>query len=335
MKASSRLLLGAALIAAAWLAREVLLLAFVGVVIAVVFSFPVGWLSRWMPRSVAVILVLLALAGASGAFVALVAPSLTRQVSELRASVPRAIREARSWLYQVQPEENAQKIEEKAGEALDKAGEKALPALFSVVSSATAVLLVIVLGAFLVSEPDTYRRGLRRLMPRRREAAFDETWRRLGEGLRGWVGGVLVAMTLMGTLTAAGLAIAGIKGWFLLGLLTFLGTFVPYVGAVASAIPGILAGLSQSPQHALYAAIIYLGVHVVEGYLVEPLVMRRAIEIKPALLLVTQGAMAAIFGVLGTIVATPMLACAQVAVEYLWSERALKKPAPETAQAAK
>jgi predicted PurR-regulated permease PerM len=140
MKASSRLLLGAALIAGALRAREVLLLAFVGVVIAVVFSFPVGWLSRWMPRSVAVILVLLALAGVAGAFVALVAPSLTRQVSELRASLPRAIREARGWLYQVQPEENAQKIEEKAGEALDKAGEKALPALFSVVSSATAVL---------------------------------------------------------------------------------------------------------------------------------------------------------------------------------------------------
>jgi len=52
---------------------------------------------------VAVILVLLALAGAAGAFVALVAPSLTRQISELRASVPRAIREARSWFYLKKP----------------------------------------------------------------------------------------------------------------------------------------------------------------------------------------------------------------------------------------
>ena len=83
-------------------------------------------------------------------------------------------------------------------------------------------------------------------------------------------------------------------------------SFVPYVGAIASAIPGLLAALAQSPRHLLYAAIVNQAVHVVEGYLVQPLVMRRAVEVKPAALLV----------------------CAQVLTGLFWVERRLGKPPP-------
>jgi predicted PurR-regulated permease PerM len=78
----------------------------------------------------------------------------------------------------------------------------------------------------------------------------------------------------------------------------------------------------------LYALAIYLGVHVVEGYLVQPLVMRKAVEVKPALLLFGQGIFSAVFGLLGTIVATPLLVCLQALIDYLWVERRLGKEPP-------
>ena len=136
---------------------------------------------------------------------------------------------------------------------------------------------------------------------------------------------IVVSMTIMGTLAAIGLRIAGIHDWLLLGFLTFLGTFVPYVGAIASALPGLLVALAQSPQHALYALLVYVAVHVIEGYLIAPLVMKRAVEVKPALLLAGQGAFAAIFGIPGTVIATPALVCAQTLIGYLWTERKLGK----------
>ncbi len=129
----------------------------------------------------------------------------------------------------------------------------------------------------------------------------------------------------MGTLTALGLLAIGIEDWFLLGVLTFLGTFVPYVGAVASAVPGLLVALGQSPRHFALAVLVYLGVHVVEGYIVEPLVMRRAVELKPALLLFGQGLLGALFGALGFVVATPLIVAGQVLLDYLWVERRLRK----------
>jgi predicted PurR-regulated permease PerM len=316
------LLAAAAALALAWLAREALLLAFLGVVIAVVFSFPVGWLTRWVPRGAAVLLLLLVLAGAVGLAATLFAPTAVEQIDDLRAAAPKALADVRQWFSRRSGPEVAKGG---AAKVAEKAGEVALPALLGIVSAATAAVLVLVLGAFLVAAPETYRRGLRKLVPRDSEAVFDETYARLAHALRRWVGGIVVSMTIMGTLAALGLWVAGIHDWFLLGVLTFLGTFVPYVGAIASAVPGLLVALTQSQSHFLYAAAVYLGVHLVEGYLIAPLVMRRAVEIKPALLLAGQGTLAAIFGIPGAVVATPLIVCAQTLVGYLWVERRLGK----------
>ena len=338
------LLACAAGLAALWLAREVVLLAFLGVLIGVVFSFPVGWLSRIVPRGVAVVLVLLALVGAGAGLVALAAPTIEREFDQLREATPRAVGKVQGWLRRVESTAGGggagggqkQSPAQRAPEVAAKVGEKALPALFGLVSGVTAVVLVVVLGAFLVYQPDAYRRGLRLLVPERHEEIFDEAWRRVGDVLRRWVGGIIVAMTLMGTLTAIGLVVVGIEQWLLLGVITFLGTFVPYVGAIASAVPGLLAGLAQSPRHFLLAGAVYLGVHLVEGYLVEPLVMRRAVDLKPALLLVGQGLFGAVFGLMGTVVATPLIVCAQELTTYLWVERRLgKDPSREAGERSK
>src|SRR4051812_31282039 len=195
-------------LAFAWLARDILLVAFLGVLIGVVFSFPVNLLPRVMPRGVALLLVLLVLFGGVTAAFVFAAPAMSEQLNDLQETAPKAIKSARGWMKQ--QGDAGQKIQESAGKALNKAGEVALPALLGLISGLTSIVLVIVLGAFLVSDPKTYKKGLRSLVPKHGEEIFDEAWKRTGGGLRRWVGGILVSMTIMGTLTAAGLAVAGI-----------------------------------------------------------------------------------------------------------------------------
>src|SRR5205823_11849418 len=186
---------------------------------------------RVVPRGVAVLLVLVALVGAGIGIAALAAPTLQREVDELRERGPQAVKTFQGWLRRVQSSAGGTgggqqgSAGQKAPEVAAEVGEKAVPALLAVVSGVTAVVLVIVLGAFLVYQPDIYRRGVRALIPARHEATFDEAWRRVGEGLRKWVGGIVVSMALMGTLTAIGLLVIGIEQWLLLAVLTFLGTF--------------------------------------------------------------------------------------------------------------
>jgi predicted PurR-regulated permease PerM len=318
----------AALLYAVVVVRTIFLFGFFAVLLAVVLSYPVDWLSRRMPRGLAVLITLAAMVGAIAAAVAGAAPIVDRQLSQLMERLPEASNRIESWWYRstaVTELPHGQQIADTvrghvATEIASVAG-KAVPAAASLATIATGIVLLIALAFFLVSEPDAYRRGLRKLVPATHEAMFDRLLDRQRTTIRKYMGGILVSMTLMGTLTAIGLKIAGIDGWFALGLLTFFGTFIPYAGAIASAIPGLAVGLAQSPQKFLYALAVYAGVHVVEGYIVEPIIMKHAVTLRPAALLLWQLVMGALFGVLGIVVAAPTLACVKVAVECLYIER--------------
>lgn len=326
-----------ALLATLWLVREVLLLGFLAVLISVVFSFPVSWLSKLLPRGLAVVLVLIGVLAAISAFVWLAAPPLAAQGKHLMQTVPEAVQNARDWIARTaratklpaKPQEVTQKVQERATTVAADVAKQALPAALSAAEVVTTAILLLVLAAFLAHSPGAYRDALRTLIPHDWEPHYDETWRRVATGLRHWVGGIIVSMVLMGSFTAVGLWIAGIEGWPLLAVLTFFGTFVPYLGAIASAVPGLIIGLAQSPLKMLSAAGVYLAVHIVEGYIVQPFVMKRAVEIRPATLLFGQAAAGALFGVLGSVVATPLIVCLKAAVGYLWIEHRLGKHGPQ------
>ena len=316
-----------AVIAAGWLAREVVLLAFLGILIGVVLSFPVDFLARHLKRGLAVLIVLLVILGAVGAGVAVGAKKIASQAGTVREQAQHAVESVRAKIEELRGGGEQPKDQQKQQQPQAPAGaeEKAVKGIIGLFSGVTAMVLVLVLGLFLVNEPKTYLEGLRLVVPRRYEEIFDTSFEKVSTGLRKWVGGILVSMTIMGVLTTIGLAVAGIKGWLVLGLLTFFATFVPYVGAIASAIPGLLVAGAQDSSHLMAAVAVYAGVHVVEGYIVEPLVMKRAVKLQPALLLGWQGFFGAVFGLVGTVVATPVLVCVQILTQHLWVERRLGK----------
>jgi predicted PurR-regulated permease PerM len=220
----------------------------------------------------------------------------------------------------------ANQLGQHSAEAVGKLATQVLPVAVTTVSVVVGIVLVLALAFFFAHEPDWYHAGIRNLVPRDRELVLEEAWRKVSRALRHWMVGILASMTIMGSLTAVGLLIAGVDGWPTLALLTFLGTFVPYAGAIASAVPGLAVALADSPRRFIYAMIVYLMVHLVEGYIVQPLIMKHAVSLRPATLLFWQLLMGTLFGALGIIAATPLLACVVVAVDYLYVERVLGKP---------
>jgi predicted PurR-regulated permease PerM len=317
---------------AAAVAAPYLLLAFLGVVIATILSFPVEFLARRMPRSAAVLLTLVLVGCFTIGGGILAAPTLMKQIDELSDQLPDSMTKAQKWWrkqrdegpiaqlpnpgqVQKQVERNAT---QKVGEVVAKAPVFAL----TIAEVVTSAVLVVALGFFLAHEPKAYVTGIGKLLPRAQRARVMDTLLLMGASLRSWTGGIFVSMLLMGAFTAAGLAIIGMDAWLTLGLLTFFGTFVPYAGAVASAVPGLALALAHSPRMFWLALVVYLLVHLVEGYIVQPLIMKRAVHLRPALLLVWQVTFGALFGPVGVIVATPVLACLQCALQHLWIDRA-------------
>jgi predicted PurR-regulated permease PerM len=115
-----------------------------------------------------------------------------------------------------------------------------------------------------------------------------------------------------------GLWLLGIPLAFTLGLFTALMIFVPYVGALISEIPAFLVALNQSPRTAIYVIVLYLSLHVVEGYLLTPLVQKRAVHLPPVLTILMQFLLWNIAGLLGVAVATPLAAAGLILVKMLY-----------------
>jgi predicted PurR-regulated permease PerM len=314
-----------------WAASGVVLLGFLAVLFATLLGRPLDFFARFMPRVAALLLTVLLVLGALVGLVFLVVPVVSVEAERLSVAIPIAVNRLSTWWSHLQRTGPLPALP--PGEALgarlmaelEKLLTHAVPFAIGAGSVIGTALVLFVLGLCLAYSPESYRDVVIAFVPKEKEPIVEELWRRLGFTLRRWTAGILAEMLLMGTLTALGLLLVGIDGWFLLGVLTFLFTFVPYVGAIASAVPGLLIGLSQSPLHMLYAAIVYAGVHIVEGYVAGPLIMQRSVRLRPALLLFWQLLAAAMFGLPGIIVATPLLACTLVTVGYLFVERRLGK----------
>ncbi len=306
-------------------AREVLLVSFLAVVLGTVLSFPIDWMARRVPRWLAVLVTIVCFFGLVALAIVFLVPVVRGQIEQLPGELATARDRLQAvWRHHGGTAGAGQQLVAHAGQA----APRALPIVAHVLEAGSAVLLVIVLAFFLAIGRDALHAGVRRLVPRRHEAVFDEWGARMARTLRCWTGGICVSMLIMGVLTGLGLWAVGVDAPLLLGIVTFFGTFVPYVGGIASALPGLAVALAQSPHHLVYALIVYVVVHHVEGYVVQPLVMKRAVRLHPALLLFWEAALAAALGIAAVLVATPLLACLQVTIGYLWVERRLGKGAP-------
>ena len=170
-----------------------------------------------------------------------------------------------------------------------------------------AVILVLFVAAYCSINPNMYIEGFLRFFPQKRRTQVRTVLTETGSALKWWVFGRLIAMAVVGVITAVGLVIVKVPMAFPLALVATLLTFVPYVGAIASAIPALMIGFTVSTQTALYVALVFLIAHATEGYIVGPTIQRRFVYLPPALILANQFLMQVLVGIVGVALATPFL----------------------------
>jgi predicted PurR-regulated permease PerM len=179
------------------------------------------------------------------------------------------------------------------------------------------IVLVIFLAIYLAIDPSTYRRGLLHLVPLRARAKADEILGAIAVTLRKWLVTQLIAMIVIGAVSTIVLMALKVRAAVPLGILAGLLEFVPTVGPIISAIPAIAMGFVDSPEKALAVAIAYVGIQFLENHLLIPILMKEGVNVPPALTIVMQALMAIVFGILGLLVAVPLLATIMIAARIL------------------
>ena len=186
-----------------------------------------------------------------------------------------------------------------------------------------ALFVVLVTGIYLAAAPRMYVEGVVMLAPHARRRRYREVMARLAYVLRWWMIGQLIPMVVIGVLTAVGLKIIGVPMWLFLGLLAALFNFIPNFGPLISGVPAFLLALADSPTKAMWVVGLYIFAQSLEGYVLTPMVQRRAVELPPALLILFQVLAGLLLGVLGVVLAAPLLAVVVVAIKMLYVEDVL------------
>ncbi len=196
-------------------------------------------------------------------------------------------------------------------------GRYFLHALGSTLTVLAGIVLVIFLAIYLAIDPSTYRRGFLHLVPPRARARTDEILTAIASTLRKWLVTQLIAMIVIGAVSTIVLMALKVRAAVPLGILAGLLEFVPTVGPILSALPAIAMGFVDSPEKALAVAIAYVGIQFIENHLLIPILMKEGVDLPPALTIVMQALMALVFGVLGLLVAVPLLATITIAARIL------------------
>lgn len=188
-------------------------------------------------------------------------------------------------------------------------------AVTAAVGAVTNIAMMLVLAIFIAAEPRMYERGLAWMLPLSEREFFYTTAEKIGYTLRRLMAGRLIGMTVEGVGVWVLLMLGGVPMAALLGVLTGLLAFLPNIGAIISGVLIIIVGFSSGTDVGLYAFGVYLVVQSVDGYIIVPMVAKRAVDLAPALVLGAQILFGALFGIIGLALADPIIAMIKVALE--------------------
>jgi predicted PurR-regulated permease PerM len=332
-------------IAAAWAWRLGLILLVIGVLVwllakvsfliipvmvaallAGLLSPVVGWLRKsHIPKGLAVAITVLGFIGLIAGSLALVGRQLALGFQELWGEALTGVQQVQNWLAEGPLHLTATQIDQyiqEATAALQNNSSSILSGALSFGSTAghfaAGLVLALFILIFFLLEGSRIWAFLVRLLPRQARIPAD------GAGRRGWTSMVSYAriQLFVAFVDAVGIgvgaAIIGVPLALPLGVLVFIGSFIPIVGAlVTGAIAVLLALVANGPVNALVMLGIVLLVQQLESHILQPLVMGKAVALHPVAVILSVAAGSYLAGIPGALFSVPILAVANSAIRYI------------------
>ena len=314
--------------------KDVLLLIFAAVLAACVLRGAAHWLHQrigfgtgWCLALVVILLAALIIGGFW-----LQGPRVTAQAASVADTVTQQVKHLwASWQDNPLVQRLMPRLKDEAGSMVGGFTSLVPGVASSVLGVGGDLVVILATAIFLAAAPETYAAGFLRLLPVSWRARGHEVMTELGSTLQLWFLGQFADMVVVTVLTGAGLFFLGVPLAPTLALIAGLLNFVPYIGALAGAVPALAVAVSQSPQTAIYVGILFVVVQTLEGNVIAPLIQKRTVDLPPALTILSQTMLGALFGVMGLILATPLTAAAMVGVRMVYVETILEKDSSDQA----
>jgi predicted PurR-regulated permease PerM len=277
-------------------------------------------------ETISLVVVIVGVLGLLTAMIWLLATRISEQIAEFQEQIPTAVANFEQRLASSPTGKQILNSIPDPSQMLQN-GSKLLTQATGLVSSTFGALStlygVLFMAAFIVVDPTLYRRGIIWLVPKRGRRRAGEVLDQLDKTLVHWLMGQLFSMTVVGMLTGLGLWLLGVRLAGVLALFAGLISFIPNLGPIIALVPAVLFAFLDGPQQALYVVILYLSVQFIESSLATPMVQKKLIDMPPALVFGSQLVLGSFGGILGLMLATPIVAVLMVLTQMLYVQDVL------------
>jgi putative heme transporter len=300
-----------------------------GLLITTVLYPPARWLRRrGAPPALAAAAVLLGTFLLLGLVIYFLATSITGGVSEIATNAVAGIQSIQNWISgpplnigATQFDALLQQVTQRLQNSVTTIASGVLTGVGTVASLVITGLLAVVLAFLFVKDGDRFLPWLRRLVGPRAGGhlcvILGQVWGTLGGFIRGQV---LVSLC-DGVFIGIGLLIVGVPLALPLAVLTFIGGFIPIVGALfAGALSVLVALVSNGFTSALIVLGIVLLVQQVEGNVLQPILQGKSLNLHAAVVLLAITAGGSLYGIAGAFLAVPVTAAVATLLRYLFAQ---------------
>jgi predicted PurR-regulated permease PerM len=322
-------------VGAAWTVRSTLLLVLVAAVLALGLDPPVRRLQRMhISRGWAVTLIFLATVAFLVVFGFLIIPPLIREVRQLASDIPGYIdklKTSQGWVGDLEDKYHLSTKLKEITDRLPTIASQSFGRILGITASVASVVfnlltIAILTIYFLMSLPQSQKavegtfRGEHRA---RNVQTFEEAVQRVG----GYVSGNIATSVIAGTTAYIFLRILSVPFAAALGMWVGLADLIPTVGATLGAIPAVaVAFLGGTVSDGIATVIFFVVYQQFENYFIVPRVMKKAVDLSPALVIVSVLIGGGLAGFAGALIALPVAAAAKVVIRDVWLRGRIELP---------
>ncbi|MFD8493782.1 AI-2E family transporter [Amycolatopsis sp. NPDC059657] len=302
----------------------------VALLLAGLLAPSVSWLvRRKVPRGLATAIVVVAGLATVGGVITFVVITVTEGMPELIEQVRRSIGELRGWLRegplhlsQLQLDQALDKVSATLSANQSAIASGAVSTALSVGELLSELLLMVFCLIFFLSQGkqiwDFLLGGVPPRVRRRVDLAGHEGVNTLARYIRGTAAVAVVDAVGIGL----GLLIMGVPLVLPLSVLVFVGAFIPVIGSVVTGAVAVLVALvTDDVVSALIVLAVVVGVMQLESHVLQPFLLGRAVRLHPLAVVLTLAAGLVIAGVIGALLAVPLLAVLSSAVRSFVNSR--------------
>jgi predicted PurR-regulated permease PerM len=305
--------------------RDIIAILFIAIIIAAAIEPMVDWMHRKkIPRALAVAIIYAILFSIIGAFFYFLIPPLVTQLKELASNLPLYSEKISIFFKGLESYGQTHSISFSGQNLFQNISDniaQSSSAIFSTTIGVFTGFVSIVVVLSLIFYMSVKKEGLNSfvvaIMPAKYEKYAVSVAQRIKVKMGRWIQGQLFSMLAIAVLDFSVLYFLGVPYALILAILGGLLEIIPYVGPIISAFPAVLSGFLVSPTIGLLVVAAYIIIHQIEGHVIIPNVMRKAVGLNPIIIILAILVGAKVSGVLGAILSVPIITALSVFVDDL------------------